>query len=556
MALAIRRRPLYPADPMNKHFLRTTLLALLATAALVLSACGDDDEGSTDVGDLGPDPATMAPADAPFYGEAVVRPDGEMLDNFNSTLSKFGLDDPGAKLQEALDAELAEDDFSYSEDIEPWLGARVGGFVTDYDPASEMAEGAVAVAVTDEAAAQAFLDKLAETSDEEITDETYEGVDYKFGDGAAIGITEEFLIAGTQQGFEDAIDAGTGDSLAENADATASLEEIPEDALFSAYVDTQAVIDLIESSGELTGAQLQQFEEQVAQYSEGAIEFWGTVGESDVELAFSGPAMTDAPAPSELISTFPAESWLAFASSDVGAQLQTTIDQFEQGFQAGFESAAPSGFSAPSIDPFAEVERATGLDLRTDFDWIGDAGGFVEGSSLFGLGGALVLEATDEQAAADTVQKLQTALSKERSLQISGTDSGFDITAAGAPVGAQVAVEEGQFIFAAGADTVDDVLSPPETLEDSDRFGTAQDALGDDLVPAFYLDFLPVLSLIESSGQVGDDPEYQAAKPYLDALDYVVAGSQIDGDRTIGSFVLGVRDAPEGDEASAAVLTP
>lgn len=531
------------------------ILALLAALGLVLSACGDDDSNSADA-DLGPDPATMAPADAPFYGEAVVRPEGTMLENFNATFSKLlGTEDPSAMLTEELETALAEDDLSYSEDIEPWLGARIGGFVTDYDPATEQPEGAVAVAITDADAAQAFLDKAAEASDTPVTEETYEGADYMFADEAAIGISGDFLVAGTEQGFMDAIDAGAGDSLAENSDASASRDEIPDDSLFSAYIDTQAVIDLVETSGALSPAQLQQFREQIAQYAEGAVDFWGTVGESSIELGFSAPAMTDAPEPTDLVSTFPAESWLAVAAGDVGQQLQTTIDQLEQGFQAGFEQAAPPGFPSTSVDPLAAFRQATGLDLSTDFDWIGDAGAYVEGTSLFGLGGAVVLEATDEAAASETVDKLQAALGKEPSLGVTPTDDGFEVQVP--PASAEVAVRDGKLVLAAGAATVDEALSPDSTLDGSDRFGTAREALGDDLVPSFYLDFLPVVQLIESIPEVGSDPDYQEAKPYIDALDYLAAGSKLDGDRASGSIVLGVREAPaDGEESSAATLVP
>lgn len=533
------------------------LLAILAAFSFALSACGDDDESSGD--DLGADPATMAPADVPFYAEAVVRPEGDMLENFNSTISKLtGTEDPGAMITSAIDDELATDDLSYAADVEPWLGARVGGFVTDFDPSTEMAEGAVAVAVTDTEAAQSFIDKARESSDDDLTETSYNEVDYLAGDGAAIGLSGDFMVLGTEQGFKDAVDAGTGDSLAENSDASASLDEVPEDSLFSGYVDTQAAIDLVESSGGLTSEQLKQFEDQVAQYSEGPINFWGVVGADNISLAGSAPAPTDAAGPSELLTTFPADSWLAFASADVGAQLQTTLDQFEQGFQAGLETAAGADvFMAQPPDPLAEIERATGVDLRTDLAAIGDAGGFVEGSSLLGLGGGLVLETSDEQATAELVGKLRTALSRERSLEITKTDAGFDLTISGAPVGAQVVVQDGKLIVAAGGDTVEDVLAPDETLAESDRFNAARDALGEDVTPSFFLDFLPILQLVESSGQATGDPDYEAARPYLEALDFIAAGSKVDGERTTGSFVLGVREPSSSEtDSAAATLSP
>ena len=538
--------------------IRPTLLALLAclVAAFALSACGDDD---SDTGDLGPDPATMAPADVPFYAEAVVRPEGDMLDNFNETISTLtGTEDPGATITEQLDAELSQEGLSYADDIEPWLGARIGGFISSVDPSGESAEGAVAVAVTDTEQAQDFIDKARESGDATLEEATYNETDYLAGDGTAVGISGDFLLLGTEQGFKEAVDAGAGDSLADDSDATASLDEVPDDSIFSGYVDTQSVIDLVESSGELSPAELKQFEQQVANYSEGPINFWSTIGDDTIALAGSAPAATDAGEPSDLVSSFPSGSWLAFATADVGAQLETTIDQFEQGFQAGLEQANVEGLSTGQIpDPLGEFENATGIDLKSDLASIGDVGGFVEGTSILGLGGGIVLETSDEQGAKELLDKLQGALSRQRELQITKTDTGFDITVSGAPVGGQVAVEDGKVVIAAGADTVDDVLSPDETLGDSDRFSDAGEALGDDMTPSFYLDFVPIMQLIESSGQATSDPDFQMAKPYLDALDYLAAGSSVDGDRVTASLVLGVREASDDDdEATSAAITP
>ena len=154
-----------------------------------------------------------------------------------------------------------------------------------------------------------------------------------------------------------------------------------------------------------------------------------------------------------------------------------------------------------------------------------------------------------------SVDKLEATLKKERSLQISSTDTGFAIQVAGAPVGAEVALEDGKLVLAVGGATVADVLSPSETLEDSDRFGDASDSLGDDVTTSFYLDFAPILSLVESTGQATQDPDFQMARPYIEALDYFVAGGKIDGDRTIGSVVLGIKEA-SSDESTSAVITP
>ncbi len=46
-------------------------------------------------------------------------------------------------------------------------------------------------------------------------------------------------------------------------------------------------------------------------------------------------------------------------------------------------------------------QDATGLNLEQDLAWIGDVGGFVEGTSIFGLGAGIVITTDDEQAATE-----------------------------------------------------------------------------------------------------------------------------------------------------------
>ena len=202
-------------------------------------------------------------------------------------------------------------------------------------------------------------------------------------------------------------------------------------------------------------------------------------------------------------------------------------------------------------DVQGELQQALGIDLSKDLAWIGDLGAFVKGSSLLGLGGGIVIETDDEQAANAALAKLRKALAGQRDLQISDTADGFQISAG--PAGAEVAVSDGKVVVAIAGTTVDEVLSPSETLGDASGFQSASDALGSDLTTALYVDFPTIVGLAESSGQTGD-PSYQQAKPVLDALAYLVAGGGISDDRSIGRIVLGLQE-PSGD-APAAVIAP
>ena len=83
---------------------------------------------------------------------------------------------------------------------------------------------------------------------------------------------------------------------------------------------------------------------------------------------------------------------------------------------------------------------------------------------------------------------------------------------------------------------------PSETLADSDTFQAAEDDLGDGLTPSFFVNFAPILDLVDSTGQT--DADIESARPYLNALDFLIGGSKVDGDRSVAGFTLGVQDQP------------
>ncbi|MEZ5156493.1 MAG: hypothetical protein R2718_10330 [Solirubrobacterales bacterium] len=538
---------------MRSKLLRLTVVSATAAAALLLAACGSD--SSSDSADLGPDPATMVPADSPFYLEAVVRPEGQLGDDLDAALSKLLVtDDVGAKVQDAIDEELSSqgEDMTYQDDIATWLGTRGALYLNGYDAKAGEPDGAFVVAVTDAGAAQSFLDG---TIDGKTKEQDYNGVQLTVGsDDSATAVDGDFLLAGSVQGVEDAIDAKDGENLAGVDDATTGLDQVPDNSIFSLYADPQAALDLVRSSGEVQAADLKQIEDQLAQMGDGPVDAWGTVTESSMGLSASAPAAEDAPDPTDLLTTFPADSWFAFAASDVGDQISASLAQFKAGFEAGLQDAAPD--LPDDVDPEQMFQQATGLDLEQDVTWIGDVGAFIEGTSIFGLGGGMVMTTDDEQAAQDAVAKVQQAIGGSRGVKVTPSQGGgFDIQAQGAPLGAQVAVEDDKVVVAAGADSLDDVLSPSETLGDSDTFQAAEDDLGDGLTPSFFINFSPILDLIDSTGQ--SDPELESARPYLNALDFLIGGSKVDGDRSVAGFTLGVQDQPEGsDSSTAAVIGP
>ena len=510
-----------------------------ACATLLLTGCGGG--GGTTSSFTGPDPATLAPADAPLFAEAVVRPEGNQKDALDSALSKLlATDDPGGFIVERLDQALGEQakGFTYENDVAPWLGARAGIFFQTF---TNDADGAAILTVTNPAAARDAIDKAAAASGKRQRHATYDGVDYEISGTTATGLVGDFLVTGSDGAFKEAVDASRGASLADSSDFTAQLAAAPDDQVAFVYAEPRGIIDSLEKSGQVTAAGIRAAGPQVQSLlSEPATASVSATADSlSLELSAAQTSTTPAPSESPLLSSFPSDAWLAFASSGTGAALG-------QGLGA--------------------AERALGFDLGAQLShWAGDIGGFARGTSLFGLGGALVLETSDEEASAQTLDDLRRTLAADRSVQVSplstSGEQGFSLSPTGLPIQVQFVQRDGKVVVGLGSDSVDQVFSPSSTLGDSDAFKAAQSSLGDDFPPVAFLDFVPLFELVDSFQQAAQSPDYQKAKPYLDHLASLAIGGRSEGDRASVRIVLGLRDAPSSTDAgqvasSAAALVP
>lgn len=496
---------------------------------VVLVGCGGGDSSSSG-GSGGADPATAIPAGVPVYIEAVVRPEGEQAENASALLERFMGEQT---LMELLDEQLAKEGQSYAEDIEPWLGARAGIGVSDL--VADEPSFVAAVAVTDAEAAEAAITESEDTREAgTYADAAVYETDDSFG-----AVTDDFLlIAETRDRLEAAIDGLGEESLADDERFTDAVGDLPEERLGAFYLDTGAFGEAIAADETLDEAGrgiLEQILPADAPPVTGALtaEADGATLESRLptdSLSAFGPLATNGEAP-ELVADAPAGTWGVFGAKGVGEQLETTLDTFA----GALGGAAFSG----------QLEAQTGLNLERDvFSWIGDLSVWVRGETLQSLDGAVVIEVTDEDAAAAAIPRIIGAARKSgapvEEAQIDGADQAFTVPIPEAPGPLVMAFDGERVVFSIGEQAAADGLNPTETIADSGLYERAEGAV-DGIAPSLVLDFATIFALAEATGATSD-PDYAEAKPYLDALDLFVIGSEEDGDSLRQLFSVTVKE--------------
>jgi hypothetical protein len=514
---------------------RTRLSVVLSSAAvaaaIAIAGCG----GSSSSG--GDDPASLAPADSPLFVEASVKPEGDVKSNVESLSKELaGISDPGSLIVEQLNSSIAQSDqnINFEDDIEPWLGEKAGIFFQRYDGESFSGVGAI-FETTDTSAASDFVDKLAQTTKTPVTQNSYNGINYTTdtGDGTSIGVVGDYLVAAEdQKTFEAAVDTSEGDSLADDGKYTDALSNAPDGSLADVYVN---IGDLINSAGGKVDQQVLDF------YNSLGIDFSNSTAlasvvpgpdQIEVDVSTDAGGGVDAAGLTDFIGSFPADSWAAFASPNVGDQVKKVIDSFDQN---GIPGSVPPG-------KFKSALAQQGIDLDKIAASIGDVGLFVEGTSRADLGGALVIQANDPQAAADTVSKLTDLVRQSNTAGFETVPGGFSVKDP-QQIGTQpveIVAKDDRVVIGYGDAATREALSggSGQTLDASASFGDATKALdGTDL--AGFLDIATVLKLAESTGATSD-PNYQQAKPYLDKLDFVAVGAGTSGDLTTSKVVLKV----------------
>ena len=521
-------------------YLRRVAAPFLLFLTFAVAGCG----GGTSSG--GDDPASAAPRDAAMYFEATVRPEGSLRDDALAAVGKvMRTDDPEGKIKELVGKAFAESQdphIDYARDIEPWLGEKVAAwFAVPTDQGAEEANGVVIASATDEDKASEAVDRVISSSDEKFTEKEYEGVSYKAASEGAVAVTDGFVLFGTEPALKQTIKAIDGDSLAETDRYADAVDELEDEGLAHFFVDAKAFVDAALKTDPQAAAQLQQFRSLFpidklgpvtgafsANGDRLAVDAVTTAEGADVFKRFGALTGTGS---TPLLGELPGDAWAAFGSPKLGETARALYQQ------------AAGAFGGAAIAE--QLRSQLGLDLEQDvFSWIGDVAVFARGSTVDTVDGGLVIEVTDQERAASAFGKL-IGLARTRGglnarpTQVEGAESAFQVMSPDAPKPIVIARGAERVAVTYGAEAAKEALSPGAKLSDSDMFGEATDLLGDDLEPAFMVGIEPIVALVESAGEAG--PEWDEARPYVEAFSVFASGGKVDDDRGRSRVVVGLK---------------
>jgi hypothetical protein len=513
------------------------VLAAVLAAAIVVAGCG----GGSSSGDGGGEPASLAPSGAPVYLEVDLGAEGRSSEEFNELAENiFGIEDVGEYVAEQLEeVALGEGEkFNFEEEVEPWLGEKAGMYLDGYDGDNFHGYGVV-FETTNAGEAEEFIEKRVEANQEEPEQGEFEGDKYYVeSDGETVlGVVGDYVVFGeTKADFETMVKTSEeGEGLNESATFKQATEPVTSEGIGSVYVDIGGLIE--EAQGTIdaeteAGFALLGIEPRNATAVATVIPH-----SEQVELDLTTD-VTKATAPggdaSALLEALPATAVLGFASPEFGKTFGEGVHEFsEKGVPGQLEPGELEG-----------AFQALGINLKQLSESIGDVAGFVEGSSLGSLGGALEIETSSATEAKNTVADIGLLLRATKTAgvtAIGGNLAGFSVHSpelGSKPLIVGAAGEK--IVIAYGPKALAQALrGQAKTLGSTADYEAAKSVLGSTPMTAFASGG-PALKLVEALLSPAEQAEIAAAKPYLRKITYVGVGSEAEGAATTARVIIGL----------------
>jgi hypothetical protein len=560
----------------------------LALPATTLTACGSGGSDGTSA-----DPANAVPAAAKAYIGATVRPSGaeqQTAQAFGKALT--GQPNSYSRLLSILQTP-GSPPLSFQHDVAPWLGPHAGTFLSSLNVSEKLvsplaqsllrgvapspypfgsaggAQGALVLDTSDAGKANSFLSTQAKRAGAHAT--SYRGVSYQTtASGLALGLVARFAVIGSESGMHEVIDTTLGaGALAHAVGYTTLLAAAPGGALAHAYVNPAVAPGAAGARAAQEGSAGSLQALAGAQPINVSIVLSDTSASVDVDTLSSGstaPAgglLSADPQAVQAFGELPGESWLALGLGHVGANLASDVAGLGSLSSLGGVLGGTSGPVAPSsttlgLGPLLEAMTAplkvlggASAQAKRDYaSWMGAAGIFAAGASLFELKAAVSIESKDPALSRAAVSKLAAELRKHGGAttpaSIPGTDAAIGVRLSGLPVVLDIAAGtsadgKAKFVLGLGEASVQAALNPSSTMSASATRNAAAATLGEGIQPSLIVDFPTLVSLFEAIGFT-ELPEVAPVVPYLRAATTLDGGARPPGGQVQRyRLVLGVR---------------
>ncbi len=536
--------------------------AVLATASLLAGGCGGSSKSGTSAS-----PATVVPASAPLYVDAVVQPSGSLqTETLAAGRRVTGRPDPFSGLVKLLRGPT-EHTPDYAKEIKPWLGPEAGLFLSSVEAAgSQVAslaaqsllrqaltkalsegftgaeaallgseglphllaqsslQGALVLDTSDVTQARSFLQAQAQSAKAHPV--SYRGVTFQVAPGGiSEGIVEHFAVIGTEAGVKGVIDTSEGGASLARAASYSKLHASAESGrIANAYLDTQALSSSIARSGESPLGLLQGVLGSAGRAYVSAIPTAHSVAIDLDTLPAAGSGEPSGTTGAQVLSGLPGGAWLAIGIGDLGK----TLGGSTQGL--GMLSNLASTFKLGSIEfgaAFAPLHSHSLNVSRDLLSWMGPTGLYVAGSNVLSLQAAAIVTSKDPARSRAAVSKLARAYreagAETETTSIPGTDAAAVVKLPNFPLAITIADGQGKFVIGLGEASVQEALNPQSTLAGSALYSNAEQALGGGIKPSVAVEFHTLLSLMESLN-LSQAPGFSGIASALRPLSSVAAG--------------------------------
>jgi Protein of unknown function (DUF3352) len=528
----------------SRPSLRLIASAALLALAVPLGGCGS----SSKPPGTSASPATVTPASAPLFLDAVVRPEGALKSDAASAASTLTR---RAKPFEGLLKLLAGPAGrvpNYSSEVAPWLGTRAGVFLGAADLSraggllgSELlkkalsegltgleasllgsgglpallgargADGALVLDTSDVGKARAFLESQGRAAGARTV--AYRGISYSLSSsGVAEGIVQRFAVIGSEAGFKSVVDTASGGPPLTQLPAYSTLVSTAESgSLADVWFSPEALGRSAQGGGGSSANSAAGGGASVLPLLLGVLGNPRALYLSVVPSANSLALNLDTlPSPAgagggttgaEVLRGLPGGAWLALGVGD----LSKTFGNSASGLGALASLASGVSLGSISLGPALAPLRSRSLNVQRDLlSWTGAAGVYVSGSSVLALQAALVVTSKNPSLSRAAVAKIAAAYreagGQTAPTSVPGTETAVTVKLPNFPLTLTMAAGQGKFVIGVGAASVQEALSPQTTLAGSPAYNAAAAALGQGIQPSVLVEFHTLSGLLESLG--------------------------------------------------------